>query len=255
MSPGGALARTAWFGWWNAMRRYHRHEVRGLHHLEATGAALIVGYHGRPIAYDLVMLQALLAERHAMPRAIIHQYFRTWPLLRWLYEGGEFLDGDEGELARAFERGEQVIVTPGGTREGTRGRGERYRVSWGGRLGYLKLALRHGVPIVPAASWGIDDGYLALNDGYALGKRVGLPKGLPLWLGIGPLGPWPLSPPFPVKITTLLGAPIDLRDGGPVDVTDREALGHLHARVTSAVQALLDGRHGQGGREPAGRAS
>src|SRR5262249_27543964 len=161
--------------------------------LQRPGPLLIAGYHGRPIAHDLCMLQSLLLERTGtMPRAILHTYFRTTPVLRWLFEGYHFLDGNDAMLAEAVARGGQIIVTPGGTREGTRTSADRYRVEWGQRIGYLRLALKHRLPIVPAAAWGVDDTFLALNNGYQLGKRVGLPRGLPLWLGVGPLGLWPL---------------------------------------------------------------
>jgi 1-acyl-sn-glycerol-3-phosphate acyltransferase len=248
MALGPRAARAAWQTYWNVMRRYHRYEVRGLSHLTSLPqgqAALVAGYHGRPIAHDLCMLQALMLEETGrLPRAIIHTYFRTTPGLRWLYEGYDFLDGAPAEMDAAVARGDLVIVTPGGTMEGTRSSRDRYRVEWGQRVGYLRFAVKHRLPIIPAASWGVDDTYLALNDGYELGKRVGLPKGLPLWLGIGATGLWPLSPPLPVKITQLLGEPIDPASEGATDPSDRESLQRLHARVTGAVQALLDSRPG-----------
>lgn len=245
MSPGAAAARAAWFAYWDAMRRYHRFEVRGLEHATRPGPALIVGYHGRPIAHDLCMLQALLRERGGPePRPVIHAAFAAAPVLRWLVEGVGFVTGDGEPMARVIARGDPVIVTPGGTREGCRSSRERYRVAWGGRLGYLRLALKYRLPVIPAAASGVDDTYLALNDGHAWGKRLRLPAGLPAWIGLGPLGLWPLSPPFPVKITQHIGAPLDLEEGGPVDPSDRGALLALHARVTSAVQALLDGARG-----------
>jgi 1-acyl-sn-glycerol-3-phosphate acyltransferase len=139
-------------------------------------------------------------------------------------------------------------VQPGGTREGCRSSLHRYEVAWGDRTGYLRLALRYGLPVVPVAASGVDDTYLALNDGYALGKRLRVPARLPLWLGIGPLGLWPLSPPFPVKIVQHIGEPIDLAREGPVDPGDREALLALHRKVARAVQDLLD--HAIGRRSP-----
>lgn len=266
MSPGGAAARTAWFAYWDLMRRYHRFEVRGLEHLDRGGPALLVGYHGRPIAHDLCMLQALLHERNLSspsvdtrdarnartarpvrePRPVIHEAFERLPVLRWLVEGVGFVTGDGEAMARAIADGSPIIVTPGGTREGCRSARDRYRVAWGDRVGYVKLALRYKLPIIPTAASGVDDTYLGLNDGYAWGKRLRLPAKLPAWLGVGPLGLWPLSPPFPVKITQHIGSPIDLEARGPVDPTDRGALLALHRRVTDAVQALLDGaRSGQ----------
>mgnify|MGYP000848391369 CR=1 FL=1 len=250
MSPGARAARAAWLAYWNAMRRWHRYEVRepGLDRLLDVwreGPALLVGYHGRPIAHDLCMLQALLLERTGrLPRAIIHEYFRVTPGLRWLYDGFEFLAGDGDEMAQAVARGDLIFVTPGGTREGTRSSLDRYRVEWGPRVGYVRLALRYGLPLVPAAAWGVDDTYLALNDGFAWGQRLGLPGGLPAWIGIGAVGPWPLSPPLPVKITQVIGSPI--RIDPSIDPRDRAALAEVHGRVVAAVQQLLDARRGVG---------
>lgn len=239
---GPAAARTAWFTYWNLMRRYHRFEARGLEHLERLrGSSLIVGYHGRPIAHDLCMLMALMHERQGpKPRPIIHATARQLPVLRWLVEGVGFVTGDGEELASAIARGDHVLVTPGGTREGCRSSLDRYRVSWGERLGYLQLALKYKLPVVPSASIGVDDTYLGLNDGYRWGKRLKVPGRLPVWLGVGPLGLWPFSPPFPARITLRLGEPLHLEQQWPVNPEDREQLLALHRQVVDAVQGLLD---------------
>jgi hypothetical protein len=134
-------------------------------------------------------------------------------------------------------QGEHLLVQPGGTREGCRSFRQRYEVDWGDRVGYLRLALRHRLPIIPIAASGVDDGYIGLNDGYWLGKQVGMPGDLPLWFGIGIVGLWPLSPPFPVKIRQIIGEPIEAQ---PIDPDDREAILALHRRVAGAVQTLLD---------------
>lgn len=245
MSPGGRVARAAWFGYWNAMRRYHRFEVRGVERLERAGPSLIVGYHGRPVAHDLCMLQALLRERGGVePRPIIHATFETTPVLRWLVEGVGFVTGDGAPLEAALRRGDPIIVTPGGTREGCRSFRDRYRVEWGHRTGYLKLALKYGLPVIPTAAIGVDDTFIGLNDGYALGKRLDVPGKLPVWLGVGPLGLWPLSPPFPSKIVQHIGEPIDLAARGPIDPADRAQMQALHREVVGVVQSLLDRARG-----------
>jgi hypothetical protein len=63
---------------------------------------------------------------------------------------------------------------------------------------------------------------------------------LPVWLGLGPTGLWPFSPPWPVKLTQLVGRPIVRHLDGGVDVNDRAALLELNREVQGAVQALLD---------------
>jgi len=239
---GPAAARAAWFSYWNLMRRYHRFEVRGLEHLDRPrGSALIAGYHGRPIAHDLCMLLGVLKERGGrQSRPVVHATARELPVLRWLVEGVGFVTEDGEELAQAVARGDSILVTPGGTREGCRSSLQRYRVDWGERVGYLRLALKYKLPVVPAASSGVDDTYVGLNDGYTWGKRLKVPGRLPLWLGLGPLGLWPLSPPFPSRITLHLGEPIELEAEGPVNPADKDQLLALHRRVTGAVQGLLD---------------
>ena len=135
------------------------------------------------------------------------------------------------------------MVTPGGPREGCRSFRDRYRVLWGERTGYLRLALKYGLRIVPVGAAGADGAYVGLNDAEALGRRLGLPPrwAYLAWIGFGPLGPFPFSPPFPVRVRQLVGEPID---PGPVEPDDRDGLLRLHRRVTGAVQALLDRARG-----------
>ena len=227
---------AAWRGW----RAYLRYEALGFEHLQG-GPALIVGYHGRPIAWDLCILQIEVYERLGyLPHGIIHGGVEANPTMKWISDSLGFLTGDGPALSAAVARGEHILVTPGGTREGCRSARHRYQVDWGQRTGYLKLALRLGLPVVPVAARGVDDLYVGLNDGEAWGKRVGMPARLPFWLGVGPLGLWPLSPPFPVKVRQRIGAPIDLSaEGG--DPADPEALARLHQRVVTAVQGLMEG--------------
>lgn len=240
MTPGGKAARAAWFSYWDVMRRWHRFEVIGAERLSEGGPALIAGYHGRPIAHDLCMLQSVLRARGGPePRPIIHATFKEVPVLRWLVEGVGFVTG-EGDIEEAIKRGDSIIVTPGGTREGCRSVLDRYRVEWGERIGYLRLAVKYNLPIVPVGAAGVDDTYVGLNDGYAWGKRLRVPGRLPVWVGVGPLGVWPISPPFPSKIVQLVGEPITLPRQGEIDPKDKAAWAALHAKVTGAVQGLID---------------
>jgi 1-acyl-sn-glycerol-3-phosphate acyltransferase len=236
-----------WLGYWRLLRRYHRYTVEGLEHLDGPGAALVVGYHGRPFAYDMCMLTVTLHERLGyLPHGFVHRGMKRIPVLRWLVDGLGFLTGDDDDVARAVARGEHIVVTPGGAREGCRSYRRRYRVQWGGGVGYVRLALRHGLSIVPVAAAGADDAYIGLNDAEPLGRRLGLPPDwtwVP-WLGLGPLGPYPLSPPFPVRMRQLVGAPIDPRRYGEIRLDDRPALLRIHVDVQRAVQDLLDRARG-----------
>ncbi|RJS14749.1 acyltransferase [Corallococcus sp. H22C18031201] len=246
MNAAGGLPLAAWLRAFGLLRRYHRYDVVNLEPLLRPGAKLIVGYHGRPLALDLCMLTVTLHERLGyLPHGIAHGAFGALPGMRRVADGLGFVTGDDPRLAEAVARGEHVLVQPGGTREGCRSFRHRYRVDWGERLGYLRLALRYRLPIVPVGGSGMDDFYVGLNDGAALGKRLGLPGKLPLWLGMGATGLWPLALPFPVKVTQWVGEPLERHLDAGFDANDPEAWRGMHREVMGAVQALLDRARGQ----------
>lgn len=247
MSRAHGIPLATWLTTFRLLRAWHRYEVKGLERLLQPGAKLIVAYHGRPLAFDQCMLTVTLYERLGyLPHGIIHGYFGHNPLLRWVIDGLGFVTGDGQGVAEAVERGEHILVQPGGTREGCRSFRHRYQVDWGERLGYLRLAIKYALPIVPVAGEGVDDAFLGLNDGYALGRRLGVPFGLPVWLGIGATGVWPCSLPLPVKMTQWVGAPIERHLNGRIDPGDRASLVRLHQEVRDAVQALMDGARSRG---------
>jgi hypothetical protein len=237
--PVARAARAGWLALWRAMRVYHRYEVRGFEHLEVPGTALLVGYHGQGLAFDQCMLSVTIFERLGyLPSGVINRVVDA-PGLRRVADGLGFVTGDGPAIAAAVARGEHVMVQPGGTREACRSLAQRYRVEWGERAGYVRLALRHRMRIIPIAGAGVDGGYVGLNDGTALNARLGLPRHVPLWLAVG-LGVWPFALPLPVKMTTVIGPPIDPRAAGVVDERDREGVARLHRQVAAAVQGLLD---------------
>ena len=230
-----------WLDWGAWLEKWHRYEVENIEVLDRAEPVMIAGYHGRAAAHDLIVLNKLLYKRHGhLPVSIVHRRFDDNPFLSYVKEGIGAVTRDGAELERELARGRHLIVTPGGTREATRSWKVRYEVDWGQRTGYLRLALKHGLLIVPTASSGVDDAYVGLNDGYKLGKQLNLPDGMALWFGFGPFGPAMLTPTFPVKIRQLIGEPIDLEADGKVDPDDRDRLLELHEMVTGKVQALLD---------------
>jgi 1-acyl-sn-glycerol-3-phosphate acyltransferase len=236
-----ALIAGSWLTFWRAMQRYHRYEVEGFEHLAGPGAGLVVAYHARGYAVDMCLLSVDIHDRLGyFPHAVFHEAMSRLPGFRTVLRALGGVTGAGHVLEDAVSRGEHVIVLPGGGREAFRCARRRYRVDWGDRVGYLRLALRLGVPLIPVASSGVDALYLGLNDGYRLGKRFGVPFKLPLWFAPGATGLFPLSLPYPVRIRQLIGAPIDLEADGRVDPADDRTLRALHRRTVAHVQALLD---------------
>lgn len=253
-------ALQAWLTYWGAVARLHRYEVTHLEPLLQGTPCLIVGYHGRPIAWDMCMLTVELHRRLGyLPHGIIHGGLAKGPMADFV-DGLGFVTADGPDLAAAVARGEHILVTPGGTHEGCR-RGDYYRVAWDKRTGYLKLALRYGLPIVPVGASGVDEVYLSLMNGERWGKRLKMPAKLPFWLALGPLGVFPFTPPFPVKMRQRVGDAIDVRAlverlsqlaGTPMSWQDvlehadgRTILAKAHQQIQGEVQTILDDLNGR----------
>ncbi|MCB9745665.1 MAG: acyltransferase family protein [Alphaproteobacteria bacterium] len=192
------------------------------------GPALLVGYHGSPALDAFLLAMLLYAERGQPPRGVGHQVLFRLPVTGRLVRGFGMLDGSEEAMARAVGEGELLLVLPGGTRECFRSSRTRYDLDWGRRQGYARLAQRHGLPILPFATSGVDELYRILGDGYRISKRLTGTDMLPLCLPIGHRGA-PFLPPRPVPLLTRVGELIP--PGESVDALD--------AAARTAVEGLL----------------
>ena len=119
--------------------------------------SLIVAYHGGPWTFDLWLLgDRMHDELGYFPRAVWH---RLWWALPGLSVGGARARrparrADASEMDELKARGEHLIVAPGGMREAMRPFWDDGRVDLGDRRGYLRLALRHDLPIIPVVATG-----------------------------------------------------------------------------------------------------
>jgi 1-acyl-sn-glycerol-3-phosphate acyltransferase len=235
MKIRAAIAREYWTRSWKLRELYHRFEVRNLEPLLQPGPLLIAGYHGRPYASDLLLLQLVLRERGISARPLVHQSLGWAPGLKQIVEGMDFLVGEGDALEKAIAAGDKIIVTPGGTRECSRSSYVRYKSAWQGRMGFARIALQHRLPIVVAAAAGTDEQYFSAVDGYRVARALHLPSKMTLFFGLGPLGAWPVSPPFPVKLTLFLSNPIV-----PKGSATPRNIRALHTQVLEVLDGLLE---------------
>lgn len=233
---------ATWLTVFRGLSKYFRFECEGFDNLR-TRSSLIVGYHGSPFPVDVFMLSARVHDELGYMLPAI--WLRTWgqvPVLRAMVPAlsGFLSEPDAEDMETLIRERRHLVVLPGGSREGMRPFWRRYRLEWGNRVGYLKLALRYDLPIIPIASSGTDGGWFGLVDGYKLSKRLFGHGGVPVWIAIGPLGLWPFSPPWPVKVRQRIGSPIDLRALRRPDQTEDEFLGEANDHVQRVVQGMLD---------------
>lgn len=173
----------------------------------------------------------------------------------WLNAGGA-IAAHPSNARRALERGAAVLVFPGGDIDACKPTSAQYTIRFGRRRGFLRLAIREQVPIVPVVSAGAHQSLYIVTDGRRIAERLRLPQlarsnvapiGLALPWGLIVGIPLPHLPP-PVKVHTRILRPLAL--GLPPEAADDDAaVEGAFARVVSMMQAALDdlrreGRHG-----------
>jgi 1-acyl-sn-glycerol-3-phosphate acyltransferase len=200
---------------------YFRGEVRGLENIP-LGPSLLVGNHSGGLYIADSFVFALGFYDYFGPERRFHQLAHDLaarhPLLGLLRRYGTLAASHEN-ARRAFAAGAPVLVYPGGDWETFRPSWHSDRIEFGGRQGFIRLALQQEVPIVPVVSMGGQETALFLTRGRRLAKALRMDrlriKVLPVSVG-PPLGvnllDLPGRLPLPSKITIEVLPPIDLRE-------------------------------------------
>ncbi len=231
---------------------YFRSEVRGFDRLPETGPMLVVGNHsGGQLPPDIpVLLSAWWRERGEDDPiyVLMHSFFLALPGIGPVMARAGGVEANPASAEAILRDGGVLIDYPGGDHEVFRPWSERNRIDFGGRTGVVKLALRTGVPVVPAVSVGAHETVVVLARGTALARRLGLDKRfrisvLPLVAG-PPFGIVPggiPTLPLPAKITVELLDPIDWSERYSTDDADDPDVVHAcYDELTSVMQEALD---------------
>lgn len=277
MNIGAFLNRMIGANYFDLLRRWHRFTIEGREHLLSVGPAMIFSNHGRATPAHLYMLKALLAYEYGEPTYMFApNVWFTLPYLRDAVEVAGFIPAEEKHVQRISDRGLKIIVTPGRHRESWGGRGGRYKLRWIGDesdertledgITYVKWAIDRKLPIIPLAATGVDHSYYALWDAFRVWSNIKpqlaaqfpqyadlleIPRTFTLpplpWIGVGPLGVWPFTPPLPVRIKHYVGAPIRMKEIrekilhiGPGERIDGDHYAKILTEIQTRIQNLLN---------------
>jgi 1-acyl-sn-glycerol-3-phosphate acyltransferase len=234
---------------WLLSSLWFRGEVRNLGNIPEDGPVLMVGNHsGGNVTPDTHVLTLAFSTYFGVERPfyqLAHNLVVASPIGQILRKYGTVPASHENaELA--LNRGAAVLVYPGGDWEVHRSSWARNTVDFGGRKGFLRLALKNDVPIVPVVSAGGQETALFLGRGNRLAKGLGLDRLLRLKVlpvSIGP--PWGLNVgdflghlPLPAKLTTEVLPPIDLREQFGAEPDLDEAYDYVTRLMQDALDAL-----------------
>jgi 1-acyl-sn-glycerol-3-phosphate acyltransferase len=238
--------------WRAAMHTYFRGEVRGLDNIPASGPSLLVGNHsgGTLIADTFVFSTEFYS--HFGPERRFHQLAHdiaarmpATGIGRW----GTVVASHENARA-AFDKGAPVLVYPGGDYETFRPTWHSDRIEFGGRKGFIKLALERGVPIVPVVAVGGQETALFLTRGQRVAKLSGwakltrikvLPVAVAPPFGISVLD-LPTRVPLPAKITVEVLPPIDLLERFGPNPEHEDVYDEVTGKMQGALSELQNER-------------
>jgi 1-acyl-sn-glycerol-3-phosphate acyltransferase len=234
---------------WLLASLYFRAEVRGLGNIPEEGPVLLVGNHsGGNLTPDTGVFTLAFSTYFGVERVfhqLAHNLVLSMPFLSFLRKYGT-VAASHDNARKALRAGAAVLVYPGGDYEVHRPIWESRRIDFGGRKGFLRLALEEDVPIVPVVSIGGQETALFLSRGERLAKLLALDRLFRLKvLPISLAPPWGLNVgdmlghlPLPAKITIEALPVIDLRrEFGPDPDLD-DVYEHLVRQMQETLDAL-----------------
>ena len=217
---------------------YWRVSLKGLEHVPRSGAGILVGVHRGFMPYDGTMiLHKLAREIGRYPRTLVHPSLTKPPFLSYFITrlGGLIACVENGDhvlsrqlLLSIFPEGIQGAFTP---------YKQAYKLQRFGRGEYVRMALRHQVPIIPFITVGSAEIYPILAGIH--------------WRWLRRITEWPFFPitptfpllpvPLPAKWHTQILPPIRPADRYPPEAAEDTALvSRLDEEIKEAMQAALD---------------
>lgn len=230
--------------------KWFRPRVRGLDNIPDRGALYVCNHNGGFMTPDTwILAVALVRERGPddVPYALAHQVVMRARITNMTLPAMGAIAANPENAHRVFEAGRKVLVYPGGDLDAFRPSRDRGRIVFGPRRGYVRLALREGVPIIPVVSAGSHDVWWVVSDGRWLSRLLHTHRFLrtdvlPITVSV----PWGLTvgaPPFiplPVRVFMDVLEPICFERSGPEAADDESYVEECHQRVLHAMQLALD---------------
>lgn len=228
---------------------YFRAEVEGMEHV-STGPSLMVSTHNGSIAMpDAIAMWVAFWRRFGTDPpgyGMAHKAALGIPGVGPFLEKMGGVPASPENAATVLEAGFPLSICPGGDIDALKPFRLRHRILFGNRRGFIRMAIRQQVPIVPIVSVGAHETQIILNDGRKLAEASGFArflriKTVPLSLSF-PFGLTVAgipSIPIPSKVKVRVLPPIEL-DESPEAAGDEPTVQRCFEHVRSTMQSGLD---------------
>ena len=206
---------------WNPLMDYwFRMEIEGWEHIPEP-PVLLVGIHsGAPFVWDAWTVRAQWWRRYGDERPLhgtAHDALMALPAIGTYFRKMGVLPAAPDSIAAALAAGHDVALWPGGEVDSLRPWAKRDEAILAGRKGFVRLAIKSGVPIVPISTIGGADAMPVVTSGRRIARALQLDKIARLKVfPVALSAPWLVAPamlpevPLPTKIRTAFQPAVEL---------------------------------------------
>jgi 1-acyl-sn-glycerol-3-phosphate acyltransferase len=224
-------------------RYWFRVEVSGIEHVPAEGGALLVSNHSGALPPDAPMIMQAIRQEHPRTRPLYmlgEHWFKGYPGVGLLANKMGLVAAHPANAQRLL-RDEQrlALVFPEGQKGSRKLFWQRYRLRRFGRGGFVRTAMRAGVPIVPVAVVGAEEAMPIFAHVPLLQRLTGLIY-FPINHAFPHFGLAAGLMYLPAKFRICFLEPVDLSRYGPEDADDVSLVQTLAEEVRGRIQEELD---------------
>jgi 1-acyl-sn-glycerol-3-phosphate acyltransferase len=189
--------------------KWFRTEWEGLEKIPSQGGALLVANHAGAIPSDApVIMHGIEKEMERPVYGLADYFFRTVPVVGTLWARAGGVSARPGNAYRLLKEQQQLaLVFPEGTKGPSKSFTDRYQLRRFGRGGFVEIAMRAGVPVIPIAVIGSEEAMPVLFRLPTLAKALGVPY-FPITANLLAMGPLGVVMPFPAKFKLRVLDPI-----------------------------------------------
>jgi 1-acyl-sn-glycerol-3-phosphate acyltransferase len=224
-------------------RYWFRVEQEGVEHVPSTGGALLVSNHSGALPPDAPMIMQAIRNEHPSPRPLYmlgEHWFKGYPGVGMIANKIGLVAAHPANAQRLLcDEGRLALVFPEGQKGSRKVYWQRYRLRRFGRGGFVKTALRAGVPIVPVAVIGAEEAMPIFAHVRPLQRLTGL-----IYFPVNHAFPWAGLAAgamyLPAKFKIRFLQPVSLDEYGPEDAEDLTLVQSIAERVRGQIQREVD---------------
>ena len=219
---------------------WFRTEWEGLEHLPAEGGALLVSNHAGAIPSDAPAIMHGIETELGRPVYGMAEYlFRALPVVGTLWSRGGGIPAHPDNAYRLLHDEQQLaLVFPEGSKATGKLFSQRYQLRRFGRGGFVQIAMRAGVPVIPLAVVGAEESMPILFKSTRLAKVLNIPY-FPITANMLLMGPAGLVAYFPAKFKIRVLPPVHFDVPPNEERYSRSRVMEESERIRKMVQEAL----------------